>query len=230
MSILAIIPARGGSKGIPGKNLRLLDNKPLIAYTIDQAKESKYVERIIVSTDDPVIKSVSINAGSEVILRPHEISGDTASSESSLVHVLNHLQQHENYQPELVVFLQCTSPLRAKNDIDKAIEQIRLENSDSLVSVSPTHKFIWENKQGICQSINYDYRCRPRRQDMNPQFEENGSIYIFKPWILGKFNNRLGGKISMFVMKQYCIDIDDILDFEILNFIFSKNKKNSKMI
>jgi N-acylneuraminate cytidylyltransferase len=121
------------------------------------------------------------------------------------------------------VFLQCTSPLRSGDDIDQAILQFRHDNADSLVSVSPTHKFIWEYSEGMAKSINYDYRHRPRRQEMPPQYVENGSIYIFKPLILEQFNNRLGGKVSLFVMREHCIDIDEILDFEIADLILSRD-------
>ena len=110
LKVLAIIPARGGSKGIPRKNLRKLAGKPLIAYAIETAHASYYVNRIIVSTDDQEIAEVSKGFGAEYIQRPIEISGDSASSESALLHTLEQLYTLEAYEPNLLVFLQCTSP------------------------------------------------------------------------------------------------------------------------
>lgn len=222
MSIITIIPARGGSKGIPGKNIRPLARLPLIAHSILDAKESKLVDRVYVSTDDPEIAEVSSKYGAEIIDRPIEIAGDTASSESALLHALTEIEQ-SGIQPELIVFLQCTSPLRTGLDLDRAIEQLRAEQSDSLLSVTPTHRFLWEQVDGIARSINYDYRNRQRRQDMNPQFMENGSIYIFKPWVLRELGNRLGGKISLFVMREdQSGEIDSIADFESIEFLLTQ--------
>jgi N-acylneuraminate cytidylyltransferase len=129
--------------------------------------------------------------------------------------------------PELIIFLQCTSPLRSGYDIDRAITQLRQENADSLLSVSPTHRFLWHRVEGEAQSINYDYRHRQRRQDMNPQYMENGSIYIFKPWVLKELNNRLGGKISLFVMEEeQSHEIDSLHDFEYIEFLMNKNNND----
>lgn len=226
MTIYSIIPARGGSKGIPRKNILPIAGKPLICCSIEQSVQSSRVDRTIVSTDDQEIATVAQNYGAEVIMRPAEISGDNASSESALIHALNYLKQTEDYEPDLVVFLQCTSPLRKHDDIDKAIIKFQHEQADSLLSVSPGHSFLWEQIDGVARSINYDYLSRPRRQDMNPQFRENGSIYIFKPWVLREHNNRLGGKISLYVMDEPCIDIDSMLDFEIAEFLLTKQKIN----
>ncbi|MEG4838603.1 acylneuraminate cytidylyltransferase family protein [Microcoleus sp. B9-D4] len=226
MTIVSIVPCRGGSKGIPRKNVLSLAGKPLIFYSIEQSKQSSHADRTIISTDDQEIATVAKSYGAEVIVRPAEISGDTASSELALIHALDYLKDTENYEPDLVVFLQCTSPLRKDDDIDKAIIQFQQEQADSLLSVSPGHSFLWEQIDGVARSINYDYRNRPRRQEMNPQFRENGSIYIFKPWVLREYNNRLGGKISLYVMAEPCVDIDSMLDFEIAEFLLTKQHTN----
>lgn len=217
-----IIPARGGSKGVPGKNIRVIKDKPLIAYSIQDAQEAHLVDQVYVSTDDQEIASVARNYGAEVIQRPLEFATDTASSESALIHALSEVEK-TGVTPELVVFLQCTSPLRAGSDIDRAIKQLRSENADSLLSVSPTHRFLWHQVNGVAQSINYDYHQRPRRQDINPQYMENGSIYIFKPWVLKELNNRLGGKISLLVMnEEQSHEIDSLEDFEYVEFLLNK--------
>ncbi|TVP61490.1 MAG: acylneuraminate cytidylyltransferase family protein [Nodularia sp. (in: Bacteria)] len=225
MSIIAIIPARGGSKGVLGKNIRLLVDKPLIAHSIIDAQEAHLVDAIYVTTDDSEIVSVSRSYGAEVIQRPIELATDTASSESALLHALTEIEK-TGINPELVVFLQCTSPLRTGSDIDRAIEQLRSENADSLLSVSPTHRFLWHQVNGVTESINYDYRHRQRRQDMNPQYMENGSIYIFKPCVLKELHNRLGGKISLFIMnEEQSYEIDSLEDFQYVDFLMNQAHK-----
>ena len=144
MNVLAIIPARGGSKGIPRENLRLLAGKPLIAHTIERARQTKSISRIVVSTDDPEIAAVSRQYGAEPVLRPAEISGDTATSESALLHAMDYLQQTEGYKPDLLVFLQCTSPLTLPEDIDGAVQALLDENADSALAVTPFHYFLWQ--------------------------------------------------------------------------------------
>ena len=224
MFTISIIPARGGSKGIPHKNIRLLVDKPLIAHSILDAQESKFIDQVYVSTDNLEIAEVSQKYGAEVIHRPKEIAGDTASSESALIHALSEIKKND-ISPDLIVFLQCTSPIRTGTDIDNAIAKLRSENADSLLSVSPSHRFLWQKVDGIAQSINYDYRRRPRRQDMQPQYVENGSIYIFKPWVLKELNNRLGGKVALFTMSEAARwEIDSPLDFEIAELLLKKQE------
>jgi CMP-N,N'-diacetyllegionaminic acid synthase len=224
VTIISIIPARGGSKGVPRKNVRPLSGMPLISYSILDVKESQLVNRVYVSTDDPEIAKISTQYGAEIIHRPDAIAGDTASSESVLLHALSEIES-TGIQPELIVFLQCTSPLRSGADIDRAIAQFRAEGADSLLSVTPNHRFLWEQVDGSAKSINYDYRHRQRRQDMNPQFMENGSIYIFKPWVLQELGNRLGGKVSLFVMEaDQSWEIDSLADFEYVEFLLSQSR------
>lgn len=219
---ITIIPARGGSKGLPGKNIRNLAGKPLIAHSILTAKSAQLVNHVYVTTDDPKIADISRNYGASVINRPLELATDEATSEVALLHALSILEMNDS-SIDLVVFLQCTSPLRTSNDIDHAIKQLQNENSDSLLSVSPSHRFLWQRINGLAQSINYNYHERKRRQDMNPQYLENGSIYIFKPWILKEHSNRLGGKISLFVMSEIAAhEIDTLLDFEIAEFLLKQ--------
>ena len=219
---IAIIPARGGSKGVPQKNIRLLVDKPLIAHSILDAKASRNTDKVYVSTDNSEIAAVAQDYGADVIQRPSELASDTASSESVLIHALSEIEKSGIY-PDLIVFLQCTSPLRTGTDIDNAIAKLKTENADSLLSVSPSHRFLWEEVDGVAKPINYDYRDRPRRQDMQPQYVENGSIYILKPSILKEFGNRLGGKISFFIMSELASwEIDSLLDFEIAESLMKK--------
>ncbi len=196
-SILALIPARGGSKGIPGKNARLVAGKPLVAHSIEQARQTAAVDRVVVSTDDEIIAGIARELGAAVIHRPADISGDEASSESALIHALDHLEQEEGYVPELVLFLQATSPLRQPHDLARAIDTLHEEQADSLFSACPVHGFVWRlNARGL-NSVSYDFENRLRRQDLGEDLLENGSIYLFKPWVLRRHGNRLGGRIAV---------------------------------
>jgi N-acylneuraminate cytidylyltransferase len=217
MSVLTIIPARGGSKGIPLKNIQPILGKPMLAYSIEHAKLSPSVDRVVVSTDSEAIASVASAYGAEVIWRPAQISTDTASSEAALLHALDYLRDTEAYEPELVVFLQATSPIRQADDIEKSIHTLRAEGADSLFSACRVHGFVWRLEGGELRSLSYDYRERVRRQDAPEDLLENGSIYVFKPWVLRTFNNRLGGKIAVYRMHPLdSFQVDEPDDLEII--------------
>ena len=220
---ISIIPARGGSKGLPRKNVLPFLGEPLIAHTIRQSLCSERVSRTLVSTDDDEIASVSVQYGAEVIERPPEISGDDATSEQALHHALDVLERRESYTPDLVAFLQCTSPIRGDRDIDGAVETLLDTGSDSLLSVCRFHRFVWRIEQGTPISLNYDYRRRQLRQNLSPEFMENGSIYVFKPWVLRQFDNRLGGKIRMYEMDYFSsFEIDTHDDFALCEAIMER--------
>lgn len=228
-NIVAVIPARGGSKGVPNKNIRPLLEIPLVVHSIQQALATPEIKQVFVSTDSEAIAKVAVDAGANVIIRPDEISNDTATSESALVHAQEYFLQTLDYQIDAVVFLQCTSPIRAKDDISNAINVFISEQADSLLSVVNSHRFLWRYVDGQATSLNYDYQNRPRRQDAELQFQENGSIYIYKPWVLEKFNNRLGGKISFYPMfDESAIDIDSELDFKLAEMVFTHLQESKK--
>ena len=168
--VIAIIPARGGSTGVIRKNVKPILGKPLVAYTIEQAQQSRQIERVIISTDDTEIAEIARQLGAEVILRPAEISGDEATSESALRHVLDFLEEKEDYKPDLVVFLQATSPLRRPNDIQNAIELLQQSEADSLFSACPLHSFIWRQQRDSVESLNYNFQQRLLRQDARHAF------------------------------------------------------------
>jgi YrbI family 3-deoxy-D-manno-octulosonate 8-phosphate phosphatase len=223
--ILAIIPARGGSKSIPHKNIYPLAGKPLLAYSIEHARQTPAITRIVVSTDDPQIGAVAQEHGAEVIWRPAEISGDFAASEAALTHVLDSLQEKEGYEPDLIVFLQATSPLRQPDDIQNAIDMLAREQADSLLSVYSMHVFIWREQNGEASSFSYDYRNRRMRQNAPEDLVENGSIYIFKPWVLRQLNNRLGGKIALYRMKALdSIQIDEPHDMTMIEMLLAMRR------
>jgi CMP-N,N'-diacetyllegionaminic acid synthase len=210
MKAIIIIPARGGSKRIPKKNLVPLAGKPLIAHTLGHALKSRLGGRVFVTTDDEAVAIIARQYGAEVITRPPELSTDTATSESALLHVLEHLEKTEGANPDFVVFLQCTSPLRGDNDIDNAIRLLEEQGADSVFSASKFNKCIWERNNGLLASLNYDYKNRLREQDFQEQYHENGSIYVTKTWVLKERNNRVGGKIAVYEMNplhSFQIDI-----------------------
>lgn len=208
---IAIIPARGGSKGVPKKNIRPLAGKPLIAWTIEAALRSSVVDRVAVSTDSEEIADVARAYGAEAIIRPRELAEDWSPSEDALLHTLQVVGGIDRF--EAIIFLQATSPLRTYIHIDEAVTLFRESKADSLLSVNPFHVFLWEEHRGLAESVLFDYNHRPMRQEMTSHFQENGAIYVFKPEILLKRRNRLGGKIVLYKMpEQASLDIDTEMD------------------
>jgi YrbI family 3-deoxy-D-manno-octulosonate 8-phosphate phosphatase len=220
--IIAIILARGGSKGIPGKNIMDFCGKPLLAWSILQAKNSQYINQVYVSSDDALILDVATQFGAIIIRRPEYLASDTASSEQALLHALNTIAESTNSTPDLVVFLQATSPLRTSDDIDRAILKICETEADSLFSMAILDDYcIWAENEFGPKGLSFDPANRGRRQDRQKLYLENGSIYIFRPNILKTNYNRLGGKIAMFEMpfwKSY--EIDKMEDVELCTYYF----------
>lgn len=231
--VLAIIPARGGSKGIPYKNIALLAGKSLLAWSIESARQAPSMTRVVVSTDDKRIAVIAKQYRAEVVWRPADISVDTASSESALLHALNELKTNENWEPDLVVFLQATSPLRRPNDVQSAIETLQREQADSLFSACHVEGFTWrrplKGPGGGVQPVNYDPTHRLRRQELTEEIlEENGSIYVFKPWVLRQFNSRLGGKISVYPMDRLdSFQIDTPADLKLLESLIAMRSNSN---
>jgi N-acylneuraminate cytidylyltransferase len=224
LNIACIIPARGGSKGIPNKNIYNVGGLPLIAWSIKQAKATKSLENsVYVSSDSEEILNVSIKYGANGIKRPDELSGDKASSEVALLHALDEMEKIEG-KLDYIVFLQATSPLRSFEDIENALEKIIETEADSLLSVHAINDFfIWDKKEDSFVSENFDYKNRKRRQDIPVKYLENGSIYIFKPHILKEQNNRLGGKIEVYEMdKIHSIQIDNIDEMELAEYFLRR--------
>lgn len=211
MSTLAIIPARGGSKGIPGKNLVDVAGRPLIAWSIAQGIEADMVDRVLVTTDSEEIARVAHKWGAETpFLRPAELAVDTATTESAIFHALDWLQVNEGYAPERVILLQPTCPVRKKSSIDKAIRLLIDTGADSLVGVREIHPFLWRAPDDA--KAEYDYLKRPRRQDIEAAdriYEETGSLYLARTATMRQTGNRLGGRVILFQMESSeGIDID----------------------
>ncbi|HEY4532881.1 MAG TPA: acylneuraminate cytidylyltransferase family protein [Fusobacterium sp.] len=227
--ILAVIPARGGSKGIARKNIKEIEGLPLIAYTLQESQFSKYLDRTIVSTEDLEIKEVAERYGGEVpFLRPAELAQDISKTIDCIVHTVNTLKYlGEEY--DYVVVLQCTSPLRKAWHIDEAIETLLQSKETSLVSVSEVeeHPILMRtlNQDGTLKNL-LNVNSTVRRQDFPSFYKVNGAIYIQK--LDKKFNletNLNDGKLAYVMDKKYVIDIDTLLDIHTLEFYLNKNFK-----
>ncbi|KAB2946572.1 MAG: acylneuraminate cytidylyltransferase [Candidatus Methanoperedens nitroreducens] len=218
--IIAIIPARGGSKGLPGKNIRSLAGKPLIAWTIDKAKKSKYIDKVIVSTEDNEIAEISRKYGAEVpVLRPEELAKDDSPTIDAIMHIINWFESKEEYF-DIIILLEPTSPLRKENDIDNAVE-LFIENIDhagSLVSVGEVHM---ENPH-ITKKIENGY-VKPlieigknlyQRQQLPKVYFPYGVIYLALTIALKKNKTfYLERTIPYFIERWQNYEIDDIYDF-----------------
>lgn len=224
MEILCIIPARGGSKGVKLKNIRKLEDKPLIAYTIDAGLESKYGLDVFVSSDHPGILKISNSYGAGIIKRPSDLAEDDSTTIDVLLHALGILDK--TY--DLIILLQATSPLRTSNHIDEAIQLYMESECDSLISVceyehSPYWSYIIQDK--ILTPIHKDY-INKRRQDLPETCRPNGAIYITTPSNLEKYKGFISPKTLAYPMSmEDSVDIDTELDFQICETIINWRKK-----
>lgn len=215
MATVAIILARGGSKGIPRKNIIDFCEKPLMAWTLEQCLATRGIDSVWVSSDSKKILDVGSTYGARSIQRPEELSGDRATSESGWLHALEVIEKIEG-PVDLVLAPQVTSPLREAADIERGLTLFNTGRFDSLFSCSIAEDlYFWQReKDGKLESINYDWRNRKRRQDHAPQYIENGSFYLFTPHVLRRFNNRFGEHIGMVEMefwKTFEIDSPETL-------------------
>jgi YrbI family 3-deoxy-D-manno-octulosonate 8-phosphate phosphatase len=220
MNVIAIIPARGGSKGIPGKNLETVGGLPLITRTIRAAKDASCISSIIVSTDDAVIASTARAENVQVVDRPTELATDTSTSEDVILHTLATL----NDTPDLVVFLQCTSPFTTGEDIQAAVDQLIKSDADSCFTAAPYHRFIWESGEEGAVGVNHKPGIRLRRQDLKPQWEENGAAYVFKAKEFTKKKNRFFGKITISPMTSR-LEIDTQEDLRTARLLYRNATK-----
>jgi CMP-N,N'-diacetyllegionaminic acid synthase len=225
---VAVIPARGGSKGIPKKNLVDICGKPLLVWSIEHAIAARNVGSVWVSSDDSEILEVASKNGARIIRRPDAISGDTATSESAWLHALDEIEL-SGTKVDYMVALQATSPVRSNDDIDNAINVLKSGNYDSVFASAMATDFnFWRrNSEGKLHSANYDYKYRGRRQDRADQYLENGSIYVFKPNVLRQHNNRLGGKIGTYIMPMWrSFQIDELEDIELCSMLVDRLESN----
>jgi YrbI family 3-deoxy-D-manno-octulosonate 8-phosphate phosphatase len=213
---IAIIPARGGSKGVPRKNLRKIGGRSLIARTILAAKAAARVDGVYVSTDDPEISAAALAAGAEVIQRPAEISGDTASSEAALLHALEVLEA-DGVRPDRLAFLQCTSPFTTGAEIDQCLAALDDAAVSATFAAKLDHGFYWETgADGLAAGVNHDDKQpRKRRQDLTPQYRETGSIYAMRVKDFKAAGVRFCGPTVLTPIDGPLIEIDTLEDLAI---------------
>ena len=190
MTTVAVIPARGGSKGVPRKNLLPIGGLPLVARAIAAARATAQVDRVIVSTDSAAIADLARAHGAEVIDRPAAISGDTASSEQALLHALDLVEC------DIVVLLQPTSPFIDPAALGRAIDRGRRGENDVVFSAFETYAFLWQSSSTGVIGVNHDAASRPRRQDREPQFRENGAFYVMRAEGFREAQHRFFGRVG----------------------------------
>ena len=223
--IVAIILARGGSKGIPGKNLRPVGGVSLIGRSVRAARASALVERVYVSTDSAEIAAEALRHGARVIDRPADLSGDSASSEIGWLHAQEIIAQDCAAQgiaaPDRLVFLQCTSPFTTGADIDRCLGVMRDQGCDCALSVIADHSFLWGlDAQGRGQGMNHDHLSqRKRRQDLPPQFRENGAIYCVDAAAFARTGQRFCGPVALCEVDHPAVEIDTIADLELCSLL-----------
>ena len=212
----AIIPARGGSQGLPGKNVARVGGVPLVARAVLAALAADRIGRVVVTTDDDAIAEAARDAGAEIVARPAELAGATASSESALLHALEVLGLGAPGADDLVVFVQATSPFIDPADLDAAIERVSSGERDSVFSAAPSHVFLWRDDAVTgAAGVNHDAAHRPRRQDRAPEYAETGAFYVFRTVGFLAAGHRFFGRIGVQpVHPDHAIEIDDAADLE----------------
>ncbi|MBL1140602.1 MAG: acylneuraminate cytidylyltransferase family protein [Proteobacteria bacterium] len=222
--VLGLIPARGGSKGVPRKNIREIDGKPLIAFSIETAKKSKYLDAVVVSSEDVEIQTISKEWGAETLQRPHHLSQDTTPGVDVVIHALNTYKDYD-----YVVLLQPTSPLRRTIDIDRAIELCLNSEKPFCVSVTKTEKnpywmFTIKKDGGLSNIL--PGKIPNRRQEVESIYVLNGAVYVTDVNWLIKYKNYVYSEAIAYEMPvKYSIDIDNRNDIQYLEFICSRKKQ-----
>ena len=223
--MIAIIPARGGSKGLPGKNVLPLCGKPMIAYTIEAAKQSKYIDRVIVSTDDQNIADIALEYGAEVpFLRPEFLASDTAQAIDNYIYTIERLSKDWDVSIEEFVVLQPTSPLRIAEDIDGAIEMFLEKKADSVISYTREahpvrwHKYLDENNS----FIDIFDTTIANRQELRTSYYPNGAVYVFRFSMIKERNYYTDKSYGFIMPRNRSVDIDYKEDFDYVEFLMSK--------
>jgi len=225
MECLAVIPARGGSKGLPRKNLQTVGGRPLIVRAVRSALAASHITRTVVSTNNEEIANVARDAAAEIIMRPTELANDVIMPDFAVLHVLETLAAEEGYHPDLTCFIQCTSPFTRPDDLDRGVEELLAKEADCLLSVIATHVFLWRRTaDGLAESVGHDSNViRKGRQELEPQYRETGAFYVMRTDGFIAARNRFFGRIALFEMPQErLVDIDTQLDLELAEFLIGR--------
>jgi CMP-N,N'-diacetyllegionaminic acid synthase len=227
--MLAIIPARGGSKGLPGKNIRLLGGLPLVAHTIRVAQEASCIKRIVLSTDDESIARIGKDFGAEVpFLRPKELAQDHSKSIDNYTYTLDRINQNRTKPYEDFVVLQPTSPLRIAHDIQQSVGLFFEKNAESVISVSEaSHPASWYrtiDDSGVLRSYFPDNTSNLNRQELKPSYLPNGAVFVLSLNLLKSKYSFYSEKTYPYIMPQSrAIDVDTLLDFKFAEYIMKNN-------
>jgi len=221
---VAVIPARGGSKGVPGKNLRKLGGIPLVARTIVAARASVRIERVYVSSDDEVILRTAAEYGAMPITRPRDLAHDKSASELALLHALSVIRDRGD-SPEVLVFLQCTSPFTEASDIDRLVTALDEARYRAALTVSEDHSFLWTiDAKNEAQGVNHDpSQQRLMRQQLPRQYRENGAGYAMRVEAFERSHNRFCPPIALVTTSHPPLEIDTESDFEIAEAILDRS-------
>ena len=222
---LIVVPARGGSKGVPRKNLRAVGGLPLIDWSIRSGQESHHSKAVVVSTDDDEIAQIATSSGALVVLRPAHLATDTSQTELTIAHVLDEITDADSYSH--LVLLQPTAPIRRVGLVDQAIEKMLSDGSDSLVGVVESSPFIWKGSTTNA-TPQYDVAQRPMRQSFaasDMSYRETGNIYITTVSAFRNSDCRVSGKTSLFVLNtNEGLDIDTEFDVELADTLLRISK------
>ena len=209
MQVVAVVPARAGSKGVPGKNLQTVGGRSLVERAAAAALAAPSVDEVVVSTDSADIAAAAAGAGARALHRPPHLAGDAASSESAVLHALDVLGGEE---PQVTVLVQCTSPFIDPADVDAAVRQVLDGSADVVFSAVATHEFLWRADReaaGEVHGVNHDARARPRRQDRAPDLRETGAFYAMRTAGLRAAGHRFFGRTAVVrVPALHAVEID----------------------
>jgi YrbI family 3-deoxy-D-manno-octulosonate 8-phosphate phosphatase len=216
--VLVVIPARGGSKGIPFKNLKPVSGRSLVARAVEAARNTPLVTDVVVSTDSADIRFEAERFGARVVERPAELSGDTATSESAVLHALDALDQEFGTRPVVTVLLQCTSPFIDPADLNEAVRKVLDGEADVAFSVAENHNFLWtKNDDGAVTAVGHSADFRPRRQDREPQYRETGAFYAMLTEGFTERRHRFFGRLDLQVVPaEHAIEIDSLEDLALV--------------
>jgi len=231
---IAIIPARGGSKGVPRKNLVPIGGRPLLEYTVLAAMESGVFAAVVVSTEDDEIASVARGVGASVISRPVELAQDTTQTEPVMAHALALAEEASGATFDYVWLLQPTSPLRDAADIRSAADVLCTRGVDSVIGLIEEHVFRWRTIGTAFGAIlvepDYEPACRPRRQEMEVELRETGAVYGVSRAVWNETGVRVGGRVGTFVLEPtHALDVDTLDDVAYVDWLLSSRSADAEM-
>lgn len=226
--MIAIIPARGGSKGLPRKNVKEMCGKPLIAYTIEAALAAKSIDRVVISTGDDEIAAVAMQYGAEVpFMRPAELASDTAMAVDNYIYTIDRLEKEWNIKIDSFVVLQPTSPLRISEDIDGAVQLFNARKADSVVSyVKEAHPVFWHKKIGKDNKLEDLFESTlANRQDFPITYYPNGAVYVFSTAMIRQRKYYTDMSYAYIMPRERSVDIDFLEDFKYAEFLMQSRNK-----